>query len=774
LSFGNTAYYFYKKGFNTMALFFKSLAKALCLVLVLPIFAQAQNVQWIDEFNDFSIDHTQVHQVTLHDEYVYATGSDWTTGAFIIKYTKGGGQVWRRNFAISNAFDMQSYAVVANDNGVYIAGGEAPQAFVLAVNHNGDFQWLYEYEGVPGAVASFNNLAQDASGLYLSGYYQLDGTGQQSSILAHVDFQGKAQWVQAGDVGSDFFIPGDLVLNDTSIYLADGFNQKLRRYSRTGELQTQVNTAQSIIGMVWYDGNLYALESSLGVSGDIQTDYTVNRYSENGIVSTLYQFESPYLDTGSYLASGHNAIAVQANGIYLATLAPEQPCCSGALQLGITQLNLNGELQNQALLQELKLDSNTSVTLAVDQARVYLGGSQTYLGQSAGFVAEVVLNSLPTQTSTPKLLALNDINLDGYQDVAILHSEQDSAGFQSVVARIQSLSVDNGLNHRIEFDLVTAAVEMQLLPDVNANFAPEIAVLGQYTKVVELRDSLTGEYVNIVDFDSNITAHKLLVIPDQNGNGAPELAVLGSYDNQAATFVEIKDSVTGDLVSKVSFNPTFTPKDLALVQDQNGDGQVELAMLAVQESRGLNKIEVRTLQGQLIKNIWPGNRFQAQFFAGVQASQDAQPVAAEQLAIVQQKQAGNGLRVSTVDIGLGRVVSIKGLNWRFNPVKSIMLQDINGNSSPDLALLSQQQMAANSSQIGTSKVEIIDSKTGRLSNQLWQPRNNPVYDIAAVSDVSGNAIPEIATLMQLDDKLVVRVQDSASNQQLQWLGVYRD
>ncbi len=580
--------------------------------------------------------------------------------------------------------------------------------------------------------------------------------------------------MQAGDVGSDFFIPGDLVLNDTSIYLADGFNQKLRRYSRTGELQTQVNTAQSIIGMVWYDGNLYALESSLGVSGDIQTDYTVNRYSENGIVSTLYQFESPYLDTGSYLASGHNAIAVQANGIYLATLAPEQPCCSGALQLGITQLNLNGELQNQALLQELKLDSNTSVTLAVDQARVYLGGSQTYLGQSAGFVAEVVLNSLPTQTSTPKLLALNDINLDGYQDVAILHSEQDSAGFQSVVARIQSLSVDNGLNHRIEFDLVTAAVEMQLLPDVNANFAPEIAVLGQYTKVVELRDSLTGEYVNIVDFDSNITAHKLLVIPDQNGNGAPELAVLGSYDNQAATFVEIKDSVTGDLVSKVSFNPTFTPKDLALVQDQNGDGQVELAMLAVQESRGLNKIEVRTLQGQLIKNIWPGNRFQAQFFAGVQASQDAQPVAAEQLAIVQQKQAGNGLRVSTVDIGLGRVVSIKGLNWRFNPVKSIMLQDINGNSSPDLALLSQQQMAANSSQIGTSKVEIIDSKTGRLSNQLWQPRNNPVYDIAAVSDVSGNAIPEIATLMQLDDKLVVRVQDSASNQQLQWLGVYRD
>ncbi len=96
--------------------------------------------------------------------------------------------------------------------------------------------------------------------------------------------------------------------------------------------------------------------------------------------------------------------------------------------------------------------------------------------------------------------------------------------------------------------------QVAVLPDLDGNGVTELAVLSRdaagQTKT-ELRDAATGTLIRNLWFD-HLDPLDLAVLPDLNGNGSPEVAVLGVPTTGGAQ-VLIKDSATKAVVSRLDF-----------------------------------------------------------------------------------------------------------------------------------------------------------------------------------------------------------------------------
>jgi hypothetical protein len=96
-------------------------------------------------------------------------------------------------------------------------------------------------------------------------------------------------------------------------------------------------------------------------------------------------------------------------------------------------------------------------------------------------------------------------------------------------------------------------LQLASLPDLNGNGVAELAVLSRNTAGLlktELRDAITGTQVRNVWFDT-LTPKDLAVLPDLNGNGRPEIAVLG-IPSAGGAQVLIKDAGTQAQISRLN------------------------------------------------------------------------------------------------------------------------------------------------------------------------------------------------------------------------------
>jgi exo-beta-1,3-glucanase (GH17 family) len=145
--------------------------------------------------------------------------------------------------------------------------------------------------------------------------------------------------------------------------------------------------------------------------------------------------------------------------------------------------------------------------------------------------------------------------------------------------------------------------------DLNSNGVEEVALLrhdlDRGMTVVHLRDGETGNPIKTLRFlKAGWTPAAIAALADLNSNGFPELAVLGTNENTGDVQVEIRDSQTGDLINRISFDARFTPKELVV----RGDNQI--AVMGTDSSRGLSQLEVRNpLNGALVKIIRWNNEF---------------------------------------------------------------------------------------------------------------------------------------------------------------------
>ncbi|RJR35920.1 MAG: hypothetical protein C4567_14225, partial [Deltaproteobacteria bacterium] len=139
------------------------------------------------------------------------------------------------------------------------------------------------------------------------------------------------------------------------------------------------------------------------------------------------------------------------------------------------------------------------------------------------------------------------------------------------------------------------------LPDLNGNGSEEVIFLRQdldrgQTKVL-LKDGQSGEQIRTLRFfGAGWIPVALAAVQDLNGNGAPEIAVLASNEGTGAVQVVIKEAATGALLSKIDFDNAYKPKELIV----RGDNHI--AVLGTNPVNNISQVEVRhVLNGTLIK-----------------------------------------------------------------------------------------------------------------------------------------------------------------------------
>jgi hypothetical protein len=128
----------------------------------------------------------------------------------------------------------------------------------------------------------------------------------------------------------------------------------------------------------------------------------------------------------------------------------------------------------------------------------------------------------PAPAAVPMFIrSLGDINGDGSQDIVVLANKDGT-----LTAKVKDAK-DRHWIKTIRFDNNLVPVDLEVMPDINGNGAPELAVLGSGGMRSEVRDSLTGKKLGYVDFDPNLAAIDLELVTDLTGNDVLELAMLG-------------------------------------------------------------------------------------------------------------------------------------------------------------------------------------------------------------------------------------------------------
>jgi hypothetical protein len=150
-------------------------------------------------------------------------------------------------------------------------------------------------------------------------------------------------------------------------------------------------------------------------------------------------------------------------------------------------------------------------------------------------------------------------------------------------------------------------LDLAVVDSVNGNGSADVAVLaenGSGRIAVEVRDGATGAQLKrIVYMSAKWTPHQLRALPDSNGNGAVELAVLAAND-AGKIRAEVRDARSGNRIKAVNFlGAAFAPVAMAVLDDIEQSAADELALLAFRREGGDLRVQERDGgDGTLVRN----------------------------------------------------------------------------------------------------------------------------------------------------------------------------
>jgi len=251
------------------------------------------------------------------------------------------------------------------------------------------------------------------------------------------------------------------------------------------------------------------------------------------------------------------------------------------------------------------------------------------------------------------LEVMADINANGAPELVVL-------GRGSTAAEVRD-SLTGQLLGAVEFDPALSPIDLELIADQTGNAVPELAMLGQGSVKVEIKDPLTQSPINNLAFNDRyipkdlsvwrygdttavgvlgesknpsrsdkveirnldseqITTHLWLgkpwrllqmeLLADLNGNGSPEAVVLREHAVDGRVSVLPVDTASGARFRHLGFDPNYRPVRMRIVDDVNGNGAEEVAVLAVRRGSGNQKVWIKDARsGKSVRHIFFGKTY---------------------------------------------------------------------------------------------------------------------------------------------------------------------
>lgn len=154
------------------------------------------------------------------------------------------------------------------------------------------------------------------------------------------------------------------------------------------------------------------------------------------------------------------------------------------------------------------------------------------------------------------------------------------------------------------------ARDLEIVPDANGDGVPEIALLttrlSDGRTLVQVRNATTGSSPYSVWFANGQTPIDLAVVPDKNGDSFPEVGVLSSRNSDGRVLVELRNAAGPSAAPQFMWLPAgYTGIALQPASPSGGDSIPEVAALVQRDSDGAILVSVRNANGtEASRSIW--------------------------------------------------------------------------------------------------------------------------------------------------------------------------
>ena len=368
------------------------------------------------------------------------------------------------------------------------------------------------------------------------------------------------------------------------------------------------------------------------------------------------------------------------------------------------------------------------------------------------------LNGLKSLYGILSALAVPDLNANGTPDLVVTRSGNDG----SINAEVRDGSSGALLRTMAFLNNTFAPVHCAVLPDLDGNGAPELAVLAARRSddrgVVEIRNLSGSQLPRVIWFGAGLSPRRVAVLSDADANSVPELAVLAVRASDDRAAVEIRNAYGPEQPATLWFSQFTSPLDLKTVTDADGNGIPEVAVLLLRyDGRGL--VEIKNAAGATnTRQVWAMAGVAPRALATV-ADADANGV--PEVAILSRR-SSDGRIVAEVKNAAGATNPTS--LWFSSPHAPLAvagLADADGNGVPEVAVLSRRTTD------GRIVVEVKNAAGATAPRALWlSPGLDPGPGVIALDDVDGNGAPEVGVLLSrwTDGRLVIEQRNAGGPQ----------
>lgn len=257
-----------------------------------------------------------------------------------------------------------------------------------------------------------------------------------------------------------------------------------------------------------------------------------------------------------------------------------------------------------------------------------------------------------------------------------------------------------------------------------------IAGLREASVKLEVYDA-AGEKASSRGYPRANDTRALFRLRDFNGSGADELAVAG-FDDDGRTVVTVKDGRSGKLLGTWSFAAVFRPEFAAMVDDLNGNGSEEFAILGIDPDGAIRAHLRDGSTGKTITRISFGDGARAVGFTAVENRQGQR----RWLTVLTTDDEGKTSAI-TRNTGNGSVVSRIGFGDDTVPMVFGTHSGVGDEEGGVLVLVGMRPDR------GNHRVILKNVVSGKQVAAFGLPRNFSPVDVTEVKDYAGDGVTDL-------------------------------